>query len=469
MSSKRLTKEIVDSLKSALGDRSVLEKDLEKYTRDWQNQYGGPGSLVVLPSTAEQVSAVMRICDSNGIKVVPQSGNTSLVAGATPIHDEVVLSVEKMRNIIHFDETSGVITCQAGVILEQLQNFLAEKGYATPYDLGARGSCMVGGNISTMACGIHFVQYGSMRNYILGLEVVLPNGTILDMDSSIRKDNTGPDLKQLFIGSEGVLGIITKASMLCPKKPLASSLVFARITGYQNVLHLYREAKAYFGSNLGAIEYLDLESYTIVQEVQTTLKCPFDAKLMPPRTYFMLIEVTGANEETIMGQVEQFCEAVEPNTQDIILPNNKTAERQIWEVRERVAESCTKYGDVLKYDFSLNISLFEAFLDAIRDKLRDKASKVSGYAHIGDGNLHLNIVVDPKYDWHKVQAEIEPFLIDYVISHRGSISAEHGIGYCKTQYLSLQKPKPVYDTMLALKRLFDPNNTLNPGKVFPSN
>lgn len=453
-------------LKSMLGDRNVMNKDISKYTTDWQGQYGGKGSLVIFPRSTDDVSKALKYCDNNGLKVVPQSGNTSLVAGSVPVDTELVLSFEKMNKIESFDEISGVVRCQVGVILQDLQKYLGEKGFVSPYDLGARGSCMVGGNLSTMAAGIHFVKYGSLRNYVLGIEAVLANGDILDMMQTVRKDNTGPDLKQLFIGSEGTLGVITEANILCPKKDKYSKLVFLKTKDYENVLKIHSEARGFLKKSLNAIEYLDLGSYSIVESHQPTLKFPYESKHCDKDSYFMLIEISGEKEADLETTLMDFCMKIDKLTDDILTCQSLADERNFWEIRERVAESCVKSGDVLKYDLSIDISLNDELLKYTRQLLGDKASLVSGYAHIGDGNIHMNIVVNPKYDWKQVKQDCEPHIMAFVVKHRGSISAEHGIGYVKAHYMDLQKGKLVMDSMRKLKKLYDPNFTLNPGKIF---
>lgn len=452
--------------KSMIGDRNVMTKDIGKYTTDWQGQYGGKGSLVLFPRHTADVSSILKYCDENGLKVVPQSGNTSLVAGSVPVDTELVLSFEKMNKIAGFDENSGVVRCQAGVILQDLQKFLAEKGFVSPYDLGARGSCMVGGNLSTMAAGIHFVKYGSLRNYILGIEAVLANGEILDMMQTVRKDNTGPDLKQLFIGSEGTLGVITEANLLCPKKDKHTKLIFLKTKGYQNVLAIHREARGFFKKSLNAIEYLDLPSYSAVETHQSTLKFPYRSADCHESTYFMLIEINGEIEADLEASLMDFGSQIDKLADDVLTCQSIADERNFWQIRERVAESCVKSGYVLKYDLSIDIRLNEELLNFSRKLLGEKAAFVSGYAHIGDGNVHMNIVVNPKYDWKLVKKEYESEIMNFVVKHRGSISAEHGIGHAKAHYMDLQKGKPVMDQMRKLKKMFDPNNTLNPGKVF---
>lgn len=444
----------------------ILDKDIEKYTQDWQDQYGGVGSVVLLPRTTQQVSKIMEICTRERIAVVPQSGNTSLVAGATPVHDEVVLSVSKMDKILGFDENSGVLSVESGCILQNAISYLEPKGFCMPYDLGARGSCLIGGNLSTNAAGIHFVKYGSLRNYVLGLEVVLANGKVLDMLGELRKDNTGMDLKQAFIGSEGTLGIITQAKILCPKKDKHTKLVFIKCRGFHSILGMHRKAREILGKNLSAIEYLDWYTYYICNSVQKNLRFPYDPKSCPKDTFFLLVETSGASEEELEAQILGFCEQVEDLAEDVLLPKNMSDERNFWEIRERVAESCNKMGHILKYDFSISISLNEEFLEGVRKIFGEKAEMVTGYGHIGDGNIHMNVLVNSKYNYQEVAKAVDPQIMELLIRNRGSISAEHGIGTIKAEFLEKQKSSDVYKVMRDLKTYFDPLNILNPGKVF---
>ena len=223
--------------KSVIGKRTLTE-DLENYTRCFQDQFGGEGSLVLLPKTTEEVSTLLAYCNDNDIKVVPQSGNTSLVGGASPYNDEVVLSLSKMDQIIDFNESSGVMTCESGLVLQTCQEYVGKYGFETPHNLGSKGSCQIGGNVSTQAGGTYFYNHGSIRDHILGLEVVLADGTVLDMQSTISKDNTGTDLKQTFIGSEGTLGVITKINMVCPRKDSERKVMFLKVDGFENLYKL---------------------------------------------------------------------------------------------------------------------------------------------------------------------------------------------------------------------------------------
>lgn len=205
-------------------DGSATTDDLQPFNDDWMNKYHGHSQILIKPKTTEEVSAVLKYCNNNNIAVVPQGGNTGLVGGSNPVHDEVILNLSNMNQVRSFDDVSGVLIADAGVILETADNYLAERGFIFPLDLGAKGSCQIGGNVATNAGGLRLLRYGSLHGTVLGLEVVLPDGTIFDSLGGLRKDNTGFDLKQLFIGSEGTIGIITGISILAPKRPSVSFL-----------------------------------------------------------------------------------------------------------------------------------------------------------------------------------------------------------------------------------------------------
>lgn len=457
----------IEQFRKMIGEANVLTSDLTKYTRDWQNLYGGEGSIVLFPKSTSEVSLLMRYCNDERLEVVPQGGNTSLVAGATPINKEIVLSCEKLNKDFHFDATTEVFTCHAGITLQKVQSLLDEHGFCTPYDLGARGSCMIGGNVATMAGGINFVKYGSLRGNILGLEVVLADGTVLDMTSNIRKDNTGTDLKQLFIGSEGTLGIITKINMLAKRKDSAHSTLFLKTRGYQNVLKVNEIAKKYFSKDLAAIEYLDKDSYYLVElAMKDKFRFPYNTSQEHKDTFFMLIEASSQNQDYLDSLIEGFYCKIDDIVEDILLAENETQRQNFWGIRESVVSSCKTFGKLFKYDISIDIKKYESFMRFTRSLYGEKALLISAYGHIGDGNIHLNIIADvDKFDPETTRKDLEPLLLEYLVRDGGSISAEHGVGLMKRKYLGLQKDQNILSLMKKMKHVFDPNNILNPGKI----
>lgn len=237
---------------------------LAPMNRDWMNKYHGKSTLALRPSSTEQVAAIMRYCNEQHLAVVPQGGNTGLVGGSVPVHDEIILSLQRMSRIESFDAVSGVLVCEAGCVLEALDTHLSQHGFMMPLDLGAKGSCMIGGNVSTNAGGLRLVRYGSLHGTVLGVEVVLADGRVLDLLTTLRKDNTGYDLKQLFIGAEGTLGVVTRCAILVPRRPQSTQVAYLACASYEKVLETMCSAREKLGEIISAIEFQDRRSLEYV-------------------------------------------------------------------------------------------------------------------------------------------------------------------------------------------------------------
>ncbi|VFR01246.1 unnamed protein product [Cuscuta campestris] len=285
----------ISHFKKILGERGVVEDEetLKTANMDWMQKYKGASKLMLKPGSSEEVSQILKHCNSRCLAVVPQGGNTGLVGGSVPVFDEVIINLGSMNKIISFDKVSGILVCEAGCILENLNAFLDIQGFVMPLDLGAKGSCQIGGNISTNAGGLRLLRYGSLHGNVLGVEAILPNGTVLDMLGTLRKDNTGYDLKHLFIGSEGSLGIITKVSILTPPKLSSVNLCFLACNDYASCQKLLWNAKKKLGEILSAFEYLDSTAMDLVLKHLNGVRNP-----LPSSTYnfYVLIETTGSNE-----------------------------------------------------------------------------------------------------------------------------------------------------------------------------
>ncbi|KAG2696307.1 hypothetical protein I3760_07G053500 [Carya illinoinensis] len=368
-----------------------------------------------------------------------------------------------MKNVISFDEVSGILVCEAGCILENLISFLDNQGFVMPLDLGAKGSCQIGGNVSTNAGGLRLVRYGSLHGNVLGIEVVLANGDVLDMLGTLRKDNTGYDLKHLFIGSEGSLGIITKVSILTPPKLSSVNLAFLACKDYSSCQKLLLEAKRRLGEVLSAFEFLDNQSLDLVLNHLEGVRNP-----LPPsmHNFYVLIETTGSDESYDKEKLEAFLlRSMEGGLiSDGVLAQDINQASSFWRIREGVAEALMKAGAVYKYDLSLPVEKMYNLVEEMRIRLGD-SSKVIGYGHLGDGNLHLNIST-PQYD-DMILAQIEPFVYEWTSKHRGSISAEHGLGLMKANKIFYSKSRESVQLMASIKKLMDPNGILNPYKVLP--
>nr|XP_033787743.1 D-2-hydroxyglutarate dehydrogenase, mitochondrial isoform X3 [Geotrypetes seraphini]XP_033787744.1 D-2-hydroxyglutarate dehydrogenase, mitochondrial isoform X3 [Geotrypetes seraphini]XP_033787745.1 D-2-hydroxyglutarate dehydrogenase, mitochondrial isoform X3 [Geotrypetes seraphini] len=367
-----------------------------------------------------------------------------------------------MNQVIRFNSVSGILICQAGCILETLNQYVEEQDFIMPLDLGAKGSCHIGGNVATNAGGIRLLRYGSLRGTVLGLEVVLADGRVLNCLTSMRKDNTGYDLKQLFIGSEGTLGVITAVSILCPRKPKTTNVAFLGCESFAHVLETFRVCKGMLGEVLSAYEFLDNECMKLVQK---------HLKLNNPLTgspFYVLIETSGSNAGHDEEKLNNFLEQVVSSSLVIAgtLATDDTKIKALWALRERITEALTHDGYVYKYDISLPVERLYDLVCDTRARLGKSAKNVVGYGHLGDGNLHLNITAD-SYQQTLLNA-IEPFVYEWTAKYQGSISAEHGLGFKKKQQIYYSKPEEAVELMQKLKAMLDPRGILNPYKTLPT-
>ena len=429
---------------SILAKSSIITdpSQLEPANSDWTKKYEGQSTLMLKPKSNDEVAAILKYCNQEKIAIVPQGGNTGLVGGSNPIFDEVILSMSAMDKILNFDETYGIVTAESGAVLQDLNTHLGEIGYQMPIDLGSKGSCQIGGNLSTNAGGIHFVKHNSLHANCIGLKAVLPSGEILDNITTLRKDNTGYDLKHLFIGAEGTLGVITECAILCPPLPKSKQLAMIACESFEDVVEILKKAKIQLSDILQACEFMDRDAMQIVLKNKGREEV-FDQSY----PFYSIIEVASNNDPEVVPEdserLLEFIDSVSDNMHDGIVPQGETQARQIWDLRENIAVSSNDYGYTLKYDLSLSSNNFYKIVEETRRVIRetsemtqsDKDSIITtGYGHIGDGNLHLNISL-PGYEnkdlQHKLKSVIEPFVMSFVRDAKGSISAEHGIGQQK--------------------------------------
>ncbi|KAM6258205.1 D-2-hydroxyglutarate dehydrogenase, mitochondrial [Porphyrio hochstetteri] len=436
-------------------------EQLEPFNVDWLRSVRGCSRLMLKPQTTAEVSEVLRYCHERNLAVNPQGGNTGLVGGSVPVFDEIILSTALMNRVLSFDKVSGILVCQAGCILEKLNEYLEGQGFIMPLDLGAKGSCHIGGNVATNAGGLRLLRYGSLRGTVLGLEVVLADGSALDCLAALRKDNTGYDVKQLFIGSEGTLGVITAVSILCPQKPKAVNLAFLGCQSFAKVLETFTTCRAMLGEILSAYEFMDEKCMELVER---HLKLSSPVRESP---FYVLIETSGSNsshdEEKLSSFLEQALSA------GLVLDGTVATEgkkiKMLWSLRERVTEALTRDGCVYKYDISLPVGKLYDLVTDMRARLGPRAKNVVGYGHLGDGNLHLNITAD-SYGQALLDA-IEPFVYEWAARYHGSISAEHGLGFKKKQFIQYSKPPEAVSLMQRFKAMLDPKGILNPYKMLP--
>nr|CAD7394669.1 unnamed protein product [Timema cristinae] len=418
----------VQFFKSILGQDRVLTdaEELETYNIDWLKMVRGSSKIVLKPKTTEEVSQILRFCNSENLAVCPQGGNTGLVGGSVPVFDEVIMSTALMNNIISLDELSGVLVCQAGCILETLETYLQDRGLMMPLDLGAKGSCHIGGNVSTNAGGLRLLRYGSLQGNVLGIEAVKADGEVIDCLSCLKKDNTGYHLKHLFIGSEGTLGLVTKVAIHCPPNPKSTNTAFLGLNSFDDVLRTYKDARAGLGEILSSCEMMDAQSLDA---------CTSNLKLRNPIRdfpFYMLIETAGSNGKHDEEKLTHTCGTFEK------------AFRQAYD--SMVIFTNTTYH----YHSPISTQSFLSYYHVCQSTLS------------GDGNLHLN-VTSKEYD-HEILDSIEPFVFEWTSKYRGSISAEHGIGFLKTKFVHFSKSRNSLNLMKDLKKLMDPKGILNPYK-----
>lgn len=435
--------------------------DLEPFNTDWMRKYQGRSKLVIKPGSTKEVSEVLQYCNDNMLAVVPQGGNSGLVGGSVPIFDEIIISMSRMKQIRSFDEISGTLVVDAGCILENVDQFLAQKNYIFPLDLGAKGSCHIGGNVATNAGGLRLLRYGSLHGNVLGIEAVLPDGTVVDDLCTLRKNNTGYDLKQLFIGAEGTIGIITGVSIICPQRPRAVNVAFFGLESFEKVRRAFREAKGQLSEILSAFELMDSQSQDMVQMV-TKKKRPLEGK----HPFYCLVETSGSNADHDAEKLGHFVENLMENdvVSDGVLAQDQAQIQSLWAWREGIPECLGHWGGVYKYDLSIPLPrLYDLVEDTkkrlvsaglVGDSNEYPVVGVAGYGHMGDSNLHLNIATR-RFD-QVVEKEIEPFVYEWVSKHHGSISAEHGLGLAKKAFIGYSRSETMIKLMKQLKALYDP-------------
>ncbi|PLB52115.1 Pkinase-domain-containing protein [Aspergillus steynii IBT 23096] len=464
-----ITAEDVQVFKDLLGSQSAVidgvttdaADDIEPFNGDWMRKYRGHTRLVLKPQNAQELSKVLKHCNERKLAVVPQGGNTGLVGGSVPVFDEIVINTSRMNKIRSFDEASGVLVADAGVILEVADQHLAQKDHLFPLDLGAKGSCHIGGNVATNAGGLRLLRYGSLHGNVLGLEAVLPDGTIVDSLSTLRKNNTGYDLKQLFVGAEGTIGIITAVSILCPPRPKAVNVAYFGLESYDQVRQAFKAAKGQLSEILSAFELMDGRTQQLVHE-STGNKYPLEGEY----PFYCVVETSGSNPDHDMEKLESFLESImgEGIVADGVLAQDETQFQSIWRWREGITEALSHLGGTYKYDVSIPLPELYKLVEDCRERLTDlglvgdddsfPVRAVVGYGHMGDSNLHLNIAV--RQYTKEVEKAIEPWVYEWIQKRNGSISAEHGLGLAKKEFIGYSQNETMVKLMKQLKNLYDP-------------
>ncbi|MBK7861061.1 MAG: FAD-binding oxidoreductase [Archangiaceae bacterium] len=435
--------------------------DLATYGRDWTKVYAPAPSLLVRPRTTGEVSEFLKRCHATRTAVVPSGGRTGLAGGAVAKDREVVLSLERMRAMSSVDTLALTLRVEAGAVTEAVHQHAAKSGLTWPVDFASKGSSQVGGNIATNAGGVRVIRYGLTRQWVLGLEVVLATGEVLELNGALEKNNTGVDLRQLFIGSEGILGVITQATLKLCRLPEKTDVFLFSVPTLQHVLELF-EAARQGPFTVSAFEFFTDRCLARLMR-HRKVKAPFDAG----SPFYVLLEVEAAS-----APLEPWLQALFETARvtDGTQAQNAEQARALWAYREGISESLSATGLPHKNDIALPVSGLKTFCAELETLLagRYPGWELCLFGHIGDGNLHVNIMKPDALDQaaflqatHAVDAD----LMALVRAHRGSVSAEHGIGLLKREWLGYTRSPAEIALMRQLKVIFDPHGILNPGKV----
>jgi FAD/FMN-containing dehydrogenase len=463
---------LLATLKAIVGEANVLtsDADVAPYVTDWRGRYRGSTRAVVRPSTTADVAAVVRCCAEHGAPVVPQGGNTGLCGGATPREDggEVVVSLSRLTRVRALDADNATLTVEAGVPLARVQQAADDAGLLFPLSLAAEGSCTIGGNLATNAGGTAVLRYGNARELVLGLEVVLADGRIWDGLKGLRKDNTGYDVKQLFLGSEGTLGIITAAVLKLFPKPRTSATALAALANVEAAIALLGLLRQALGDRLTGFELISGDCIALTRKQFPALPDP-----LPGYPWYALVQSDDpAVDSPLAVQMETaLAAAVEQHVaNDAAIAQSAAQAAELWALREHIPEAQRLEGPNIKHDISLPVSRIPAFLKDAQGELgtafRDVRYVVFG--HLGDGNLHYNLSAPAGTTAAAFlgdAARANRIVYDLVARFGGSFSAEHGIGQMKRGELVRYKSAVEVELMQRIKRALDPDALLNPGKV----
>jgi FAD/FMN-containing dehydrogenase len=462
----------LEQLKLIVGEKNYEEEQsrMSSYLVDWGNKYQGISPLILKPVNTQMVSEILTFCNEFKIGVVPQGGNTGLVGGSVPSNSglEIVISLEKMNKILDIDVLNFTMTLEAGCILIEVQEAAKKVDRLFPLSLASEGSCQIGGNLSTNAGGTAVLRYGNTKELVLGIEVVMPNGEIINQLRRLRKDNTGYDIKQLFLGAEGTLGIITKAVLKLFPLPKQKVTSLIAIPDLPSTIELFSRLRELSGDNLTAIEYIDRTCIDILIE-NTELEDVFKYKY----EHYALIEFSSSEiNQGLQSLLENSLSDLFEDglALDAVISSSESQALNLWKVRETIPGVLRRCEAFLTFDASVPVSLVPEFILRATTTCNEicELGRVAAFGHIGDGNIHFYILKsknDNVDNFISKKSEIIRKINEIILKLDGSFSAEHGIGVLKKSELRLYKSNSEINLMEQIKKTLDPNNIMNPGKV----
>ena len=465
---------LIERIAAIVGPQGLLTeaRDLEPYVVDWRGIYRGATPAVVRPASTEQVAAVVKLCAENATPIVPQGGNTGMCGASVPNADgsEIVLSLARMNRVLEVDALNNTMTVEAGCVLANIQQAAAEADRLFPLSLGAEGSCQIGGNLSTNAGGVNVLRYGNARDLVLGLEVVLPDGCVWNGLRGLRKDNTGYDLKQLFIGAEGTLGIITAAVLKLFPRPAATATAWTAVTHPEAALEFLALLRRHCGDRVTAFELISRNCLDLVLRHVPGVRDP----LAKEHNWYVLVELSDSHSgHALRGELERALEAAMEDALvlDAVVAENEGQSKALWRIRESIPEAAQgEAGMLYRHDISVTTSRIPAFIEEARAALVKSFPGVNiiCFGHLGDGNLHYNAFIPGRSRIAaaaRIARDVTDLVYDIVQRYQGSFSAEHGIGLAKIEELRRYKSAIEIELMRTLKHAIDPGNIMNPGKV----
>ncbi|MDN0074846.1 FAD-binding oxidoreductase [Crenobacter sp. SG2303] len=454
-------------LAAIVGDAHLLtaESDIAPFCLDWRKRYLGRPLAVALPGSTAEVAALVGYCAANGIPIVPQGGNTGTCGAATPDDSgrALVIAMRRLNKVREVDAANATMTLEAGVTLAEAQQAAAAVDRLFPLSLASEGSCQIGGNLSTNAGGLAVLRYGTMRELALGLEVVLPDGQVLNLLSGLRKDTTGLDLKQLFIGAEGTLGLITAATLKLFPRPTARATALIGIADATESVAWLAELKAVFGDRLTTFELISRRCLELVDQYQPQARVPF---ITP---WALLIELSdgGASAELNERLVGWLAERA---MLDGVIAQSEAERQALWAVREAISEAQAAHGPSIKHDIAVPVSAIPAFMQdaATRLEAAFPGVQIVAFGHVGDGSLHYNVSYTRpgNADLFDDEERVNAIVYDAVYAVHGTLAAEHGIGQLKAHWLARYKDPAALALMRQIKALLDPQGLMNPGKLY---